>query len=72
VRPLAARGYSRDGTKGKLQIEYGLLTDPEGRPVAPLTAAILAREVGADDFVVKPFDPCELMTRVKELARARR
>ena len=32
--PLGARGYSRDGRKGKLQIEYGLLTDPAGRPVA--------------------------------------
>jgi len=32
--PLAARGYSRDGKKGKLQIEYGLLTAPDGRPVA--------------------------------------
>jgi len=32
--PLSARGYSRDGKKGKLQIEYGLLTDPSGRPVA--------------------------------------
>ena len=32
--PLAARGYSRDGKKGKLQIEYGLLTDPAGLPVA--------------------------------------
>ena len=32
--PLAARGYSRDGKKGKLQVEYGLLTDPAGRPVA--------------------------------------
>ena len=31
---LAARGYSRDGKKGAAQIEYGLLTDPEGRPVA--------------------------------------
>ena len=31
---LAARGYSRDGKKGRLQIEYGLLTDPAGRPVA--------------------------------------
>jgi hypothetical protein len=31
---LAARGYSRDGKKGKDQIEYGLLTDPAGRPVA--------------------------------------
>jgi len=32
--PLAARGYSRDGKKGKAQIEYGLLCDPAGRPVA--------------------------------------
>ena len=32
--PLAARGYSRDGKKARPQIEYGLLTDPEGRPVA--------------------------------------
>jgi hypothetical protein len=32
--PLAARGYSRDGKAGKLQIEYGLMTDGEGRPVA--------------------------------------
>ena len=31
---LAARGYSRDGKKGLPQIEYGLLTDPHGRPVA--------------------------------------
>jgi len=32
--PLAKLGYSRDGKKGTLQIEYGLLTDPAGRPVA--------------------------------------
>jgi Transposase DDE domain len=31
---LAAHGYSRDGKKGCEQIEYGVLTDPEGRPVA--------------------------------------
>jgi hypothetical protein len=31
---LAAFGYSRDGKRGRRQIEYGLLTDPEGRPVA--------------------------------------
>ena len=30
---LAAFGYSRDGKRGRMQIEYGLLTDPEGRPV---------------------------------------
>ena len=29
---LAARGYSRDGKKGCEQIEYGVLTDPAGRP----------------------------------------
>src|SRR5437588_5128995 len=32
--PLGARGWSRDGKKGTIQIEYGLLTDPQGRPVA--------------------------------------
>ncbi len=32
--PLAKRGYSRDGRRGKVQIEFGLLCDAEGRPVA--------------------------------------
>ncbi len=32
--PLAERGYSRDGKKGLPQINYGVLTDPQGRPVA--------------------------------------
>ena len=32
--PLAKRGYSRDGKKGKLQVNYGLLTDARGCPVA--------------------------------------
>ncbi len=32
--PLAALGYSRDGKKGKLQINYGLTCSPAGRPVA--------------------------------------
>jgi DDE family transposase len=31
---LAAYGYSRDGKRGKAQIEYGLLTGKDGRPVA--------------------------------------
>ncbi|MGH3515458.1 MAG: IS1634 family transposase, partial [Pseudonocardiaceae bacterium] len=31
---LAARGYSRDGKKGLPQIEYGILTDAAGCPVA--------------------------------------
>jgi hypothetical protein len=32
--PLAKRGHCRDGKRGKLQIEFGLLCDGEGRPVA--------------------------------------
>lgn len=32
--PLAKIGYNRDGKKGKLQVNYGLLTDPRGCPVA--------------------------------------
>ncbi len=32
--PLAARGYSRDNKRGTLQVNYGLLTDRRGCPVA--------------------------------------
>ena len=32
--PLAKRGYSRDGKHGLLQVNYGLLTDARGCPVA--------------------------------------
>jgi transposase len=32
--PLAKLGYNRDGKKGKLQVNYGLLTNPQGVPVA--------------------------------------
>jgi hypothetical protein len=32
--PLGALGYSRDGKKGRLQINYGLVCSPEGRPVS--------------------------------------
>ena len=32
--PLAKRGHCRDGKRGKLQIEFGLLCDREGCPVA--------------------------------------
>jgi len=31
--PLAKLGYSRDGRKGTLQINYGLICSPDGRPV---------------------------------------
>lgn len=32
--PLAALGHSRDGKKGKLQVNYGLLANAKGTPVA--------------------------------------
>jgi hypothetical protein len=32
--PLAALGHNRDGKKGKLQVNWGLLCSPEGRPVS--------------------------------------
>ena len=32
--PLSALGHNRDGKKGKLQVNYGLLTDDRGCPVA--------------------------------------
>jgi transposase len=32
--PLAALGHNRDGKKGKLQVNYGILTDARGCPVA--------------------------------------
>src|SRR6266568_4011695 len=31
--PLAKPGHSRDGKRGKPQIEYGIIADPQGRPV---------------------------------------
>ena len=32
--PLASRGHNRDGKKGKLQVNYGLLTNERGLPVS--------------------------------------
>ena len=32
--PLAALGHNRDGKPGKLQVNWGLVCSPEGRPVA--------------------------------------
>ena len=32
--PLAKRGHNRDGKRDKLQVNYGLVTDGRGRPVA--------------------------------------
>jgi len=55
--PLAARGYSRDGKSGKLQVNYGLLTDPRGRPVA---VSVFAGNTG---------DPKTLLPQVEKLQK---
>jgi len=64
-RPLSARGYSRDGKKGKLQIEYGLLTDPAGRPVAvrvfPGNTGDPAAFTAIADVVRKKFELAQMV-----------
>ena len=56
--PLAARGYSRDGKKGKLQVNYGLLTDARGCPVA------------ISVFPGNSGDPTTLLPQVEKLQQA--
>ena len=53
--PLARYGHNRDGKKGKLQVNYGLLCELQGRPVA---VTVFAGNVG---------DPRTVMPAVKQL-----
>ena len=55
--PLAARGYSRDGKKGKLQINFGLMCDRDGRPVA------------VEVFEGNTADPATVATQVDKLRK---
>jgi len=55
--PLAARGYNRDQKKGKLQVNYGLLTDDRGCPVA------------ISVFPGNTSDPKTLMVQVQKLQK---
>ena len=55
--PLAKRGYSRDGKRGKLQIVFALLCDREGRPVA------------AEVFEGNTADPGAVASQVEKLRR---
>jgi transposase len=55
--PLAKRGYSRDGKKGKLQVNYGLLTDARGCPVS------------VSVYAGNTADPQTLMPQIKQLRR---
>ena len=53
--PLAALGHDRDGKKGKLQVNYGLLTNRKGIPVA---VSVFKGNTG---------DPKTLMPQVKKM-----
>lgn len=53
--PLAKRGYSRDGKKGKLQVNYGMVTDHRGCPVA------------VSVFEGNVSDPCTVTTQVEKV-----
>ncbi len=55
--PLAALGYNRDGKSGKLQVNYGLLTDSRGCPVA---VSVFKGNTG---------DPTTLMPQVEKLQK---
>lgn len=52
---LARQGYSRDGKRGQLQVEVGLLTDREGCPVA------------VEVFAGNTGDPSTVETQVEKL-----
>ena len=55
--PLAKRGYSRDGRRGKLRIVFALLCDREGRPVA------------AEVFEGNTADPGAVASQVEKLRK---
>lgn len=65
--PLATRGFSRDHKGNKAQIEYGLVTDAEGRPVAvevfPGNTADPTAFVSATEAVRSRFGPTPDLAR---------
>ena len=53
--PLARLGYNRDRKKGKLQVEFGVMADVEGRPV------------GVEVFEGNTSDPKTLAVQIEKL-----
>jgi len=82
--PLAAFGHSRDGKRGRKQIEYGLLTGERGVPVAirvfagntsdsaafPEAARMVRDEFGVDRMVFVGDRGMITSTRVKDLRKS--
>jgi transposase len=61
--PLAERGHSRDGKKGKPQINYGLLTTREGCPVA---VEVFPGNTGDPATVAKALDKLRRRFQIKK------
>ena len=62
--PLAARGYNRDGKSGKLQVNYGLLTDPRGRPVA---VSVFKGNTGAPKTVMPQVEKLQKTFAIEQI-----
>jgi len=60
--PLAAFGHSRDGKKGTLQVNYGLLTNGEGIPVS---VTVLKGNVGDPKTLLPQVDKVRQSFQIK-------
>jgi transposase len=61
--PLAEWGYDRDGKKGKLQVNYGVLTNPQGIPVA---VSVFKGNTGDPKTLLPQVDKLRTEFRLKE------
>jgi transposase len=62
--PLASYGYSRDHKHGKTQIEYGLMTDVDGRPIS---IEVFSGNTGDPSAFVSALDMTRNRFGLKEL-----
>jgi hypothetical protein len=63
--PLAARGHNRDGKRHKLQVNYGLLADRDGRPVA---VSVFAGNTGDPKTLLPQVDALRERFGVRRMA----
>ncbi len=62
--PLASRGHNRDGKSGKLQVNYGLLTDHRGCPVA---VSVFEGNTGDPKTLLPQVDKARTVFGINEL-----
>ncbi|MCP4678234.1 MAG: IS1634 family transposase [Deltaproteobacteria bacterium] len=61
--PLAARGHNRDKKKGKLQVNYGLLTNEQGIPVS---VSVFKGNSGDPKTLLPQVDTMRVKFKIKE------